>query len=68
MLPNSGLIVLQSSSRRRKALNLVVSLTGSNPAVSAWGKLVIAVIDSLQKYVKQWHTTGVAWNPQVSNL
>jgi hypothetical protein len=27
----------------------------------------MALIDALQKYVKQWHTTGVVWNPTVSS-
>lgn len=37
----------------------------SNPAALAWSKSVMALIDALQKYVKQWHTTGVVWNPNV---
>lgn len=43
-----------------------VAYTASrNPAAITWAKSFIALIDSLQSYVKQWHTTGVAWNPKV---
>lgn len=38
----------------------------SKPEAIAWGKSFIAVIDALQAYVKQYHTTGVAWNAKVS--
>ena len=31
-----------------------------------WANSFIALIDSLQKYVKQYHTTGLTWNPKVS--
>ncbi|ORY22976.1 adenylyl cyclase-associated protein [Naematelia encephala] len=31
-----------------------------------WAKSFIALVDALQKYVKQWHTTGVTWNPKGS--
>ncbi len=41
-------------------------MTGdSDPKHVAWAKSYLALLDALQKYVKQWHTTGVAWNPQV---
>jgi len=35
------------------------------PAMVEWSKSYIAVIDALYAYVKQWHTTGVAWNAKV---
>jgi hypothetical protein len=31
-----------------------------------WANSFVALIDSLQKYVKQYHTTGLTWNPKVS--
>ena len=34
----------------------------------AWVNSFIALIDGLQKYVKQYHTTGLVWNPKVSLL
>jgi adenylyl cyclase-associated protein len=37
----------------------------SNPAVITWHKAYSSLIEALQKYVKQWHTTGVTWNPKV---
>lgn len=30
----------------------------------AWSKSYVGLLDALAKYVKQWHTTGVAWNPK----
>ncbi|WWC66989.1 uncharacterized protein I206_100896 [Kwoniella pini CBS 10737] len=38
----------------------------TNPAVVAWAKAFSQLVTSLQAYVKQWHTTGVAWNPKGS--
>ena len=40
--------------------------TCSNPDAIAWAKSFMALVDALQAYVKQWHTTGVSWNPKVS--
>lgn len=36
----------------------------AKPDAVAWARSFTGLIDALQKYVKQWHTTGVAWNPQ----
>ncbi|EIW73160.1 hypothetical protein TREMEDRAFT_42219 [Tremella mesenterica DSM 1558] len=36
----------------------------TNPDAVAWSKSFSDLLDQLQKYVKQWHTTGVAWNPK----
>ncbi|WRT63497.1 uncharacterized protein IL334_000402 [Kwoniella shivajii] len=36
----------------------------TNPAAVAWAKAFSQLLTSLQAYVKQWHTTGVAWNPR----
>jgi hypothetical protein len=41
-------------------------LTSSNPAAIAWAKSFSELLDALQKYIKQYHTTGVTWNPKVS--
>lgn len=41
---------------------------GSNPAAIAWAKSFSELLDALQKYIKQYHTTGVTWNPKVSPL
>ncbi|WWC57997.1 uncharacterized protein I303_100532 [Kwoniella dejecticola CBS 10117] len=38
----------------------------TNPAAVAWAKAFAQLLTSLQAYVKQWHTTGVAWNPKGS--
>nr|XP_019048563.1 adenylyl cyclase-associated protein [Kwoniella bestiolae CBS 10118]OCF27493.1 adenylyl cyclase-associated protein [Kwoniella bestiolae CBS 10118] len=38
----------------------------SNPTAVAWAKSFAQLLTSLQAYVKQWHTTGVAWNPKAS--
>ncbi|WVN85960.1 uncharacterized protein L203_101118 [Cryptococcus depauperatus CBS 7841] len=38
----------------------------TNSAVIAWSKSFIDLLDTLQSYVKQWHTTGVAWNQKGS--
>lgn len=37
-----------------------------NAAAVAWAKSFIALVAALESYVKQWHTTGVVWNPKVS--
>ncbi|KAJ9117250.1 hypothetical protein QFC20_000395 [Naganishia adeliensis] len=34
----------------------------SDPKQAAWARSFISLIDELQKYVKQYHTTGVTWN------
>jgi adenylyl cyclase-associated protein len=44
---------------------MVAHTVSRNPAAITWAKSFIALIDSLQSYVKQWHTTGVTWNPKV---
>lgn len=44
---------------------MVAHTVSRNPAAITWAKSFIALIDALQSYVKQWHTTGVAWNPKV---
>lgn len=36
----------------------------TNPAAIAWAKSFSELVDAIQKYVKQWHTTGVTWNPK----
>ncbi|KAJ9124002.1 hypothetical protein QFC22_000794 [Naganishia vaughanmartiniae] len=36
----------------------------SDPKQVAWARSFIALIEELQKYVKQYHTTGVTWNPK----
>ncbi|KAK6905044.1 hypothetical protein I203_105863 [Kwoniella mangroviensis CBS 8507] len=38
----------------------------TNPTAVAWAKAFAQLLTSLQAYVKQWHTTGVAWNPKGS--
>ncbi|CAD6574188.1 MAG: hypothetical protein TREMPRED_001033 [Tremellales sp. Tagirdzhanova-0007] len=38
----------------------------TNPDAIAWAKSFMALVDALQAYVKQWHTTGVSWNPKGS--
>lgn len=38
-----------------------------NPGAIAWAKSFIELVDSLQKYVKQWHTTGVTWDLKVGD-
>ncbi|WVQ93921.1 hypothetical protein IAU59_000999 [Kwoniella sp. CBS 9459] len=38
----------------------------TNPAAVAWAKAFSELLTTLQAYVKQWHTTGVAWNPKGS--
>ncbi|WVR03407.1 hypothetical protein IAU60_000398 [Kwoniella sp. DSM 27419] len=38
----------------------------TNPAAVAWAKAFSELLTSLQAYVKQWHTTGVSWNPKGS--
>ncbi|WWC85656.1 uncharacterized protein L201_000522 [Kwoniella dendrophila CBS 6074] len=38
----------------------------TNPAAVAWAKAFAQLLTTLQAYVKQWHTTGVAWNPKGS--
>jgi adenylyl cyclase-associated protein len=40
----------------------------SDPKQVAWARSFIALIEELQKYVKQYHTTGVTWNPKVCHL
>ncbi|KAI9632103.1 adenylyl cyclase-associated protein [Dioszegia hungarica] len=36
----------------------------TKPEAIAWAKSFTALIDALQAYVKQHHTTGVTWNPR----
>ncbi|KAE8538263.1 hypothetical protein D1P53_005603 [Cryptococcus gattii VGV] len=38
----------------------------TNAAAVAWAKSFIALVAALESYVKQWHTTGVVWNPKGS--
>jgi adenylyl cyclase-associated protein len=38
----------------------------TNPDALAWARSFSSLVDTLQKYVKQWHTTGVVWNPKGS--
>jgi hypothetical protein len=40
----------------------------SKPEVVAWAKSFVTLIDALHAYVKQYHTTGVKWNPKVSDI
>lgn len=35
-----------------------------DPVSVDWTKAWIEVIAEMQKYVKQWHTSGLAWNPK----
>ena len=42
-------------------------LTGdSKPEVLVWTKAFIALVEALRMYVKQWHLTGMTWDPKVS--
>ncbi|OWZ49820.1 adenylyl cyclase-associated protein [Cryptococcus neoformans c45] len=38
----------------------------TNASAVAWAKSFIALVAALESYVKQWHTTGVVWNPKGS--
>lgn len=38
----------------------------TNTSVVAWAKSFIALIAALESYVKEWHVTGVVWNPKGS--
>ncbi|TYJ58648.1 hypothetical protein B9479_000484 [Cryptococcus floricola] len=38
----------------------------TNAAAVAWAKSFLALIAAIQVYVKEWHTTGVTWNPKGS--
>ncbi|KIR24588.1 adenylyl cyclase-associated protein, partial [Cryptococcus deuterogattii LA55] len=38
----------------------------TNAEAVAWAKSFIALVAALESYVKQWHTTGVVWNPKGS--
>ncbi|WVQ82634.1 hypothetical protein IAT38_004766 [Cryptococcus sp. DSM 104549] len=38
----------------------------TNASVIAWTRAFLFLLSSLQQYVKQWHTTGVAWDPKGS--
>ncbi|WVQ74018.1 hypothetical protein IAR50_003599 [Cryptococcus sp. DSM 104548] len=38
----------------------------TNPAAVAWAKSFLDLISAVQAYVKEWHTTGVTWNPKGS--
>lgn len=40
------------------------ALTESDPKQVAWARSTTVLLDALQKYVKQWHTTGITWNPK----
>ncbi|KAK8844644.1 hypothetical protein IAR55_006491 [Kwoniella newhampshirensis] len=42
----------------------LILTNGSNPTAVAWAKAFVFLLDALQQYVKQWHTTGVVWNPK----
>lgn len=33
-----------------------------------WSKSWISTLTELQAYIKQFHTTGLAWNPQVIKI
>ncbi|KAJ9094853.1 hypothetical protein QFC19_007782 [Naganishia cerealis] len=39
----------------------------SDPKQVAWARTFISLIEELQQYVKQYHTTGVTWNPKGIN-
>ncbi|GAA5860528.1 hypothetical protein JCM3774_006198 [Rhodotorula dairenensis] len=36
----------------------------SNPKQVEWARSFIALLEELQKYIMQYHTTGLAWNPK----
>lgn len=38
----------------------------TNQDALTWARSFSALVDALQQYVKQWHTTGVTWNPKGS--
>lgn len=40
----------------------------SDPKQVEWAKAFLSIFDSLQRYVKEYHTTGIAWNPHGGNL
>ncbi|KAL7420321.1 suppressor of rasval19 [Cryptotrichosporon argae] len=43
---------------------VVKTFKETKPAAVTWARAFVALVDALQKYVKQWHTTGVTWNPK----
>ncbi|KAM0753887.1 hypothetical protein T439DRAFT_166355 [Meredithblackwellia eburnea MCA 4105] len=36
----------------------------SNPKAAEWAKTYVELLEELRKYVMQYHTTGVSWNPK----
>lgn len=66
---SSGPTESPSSSRRREYLAHIlwyrIAHTDRKPEAIAWAKSFTALIDALQAYVKQYHTTGVTWNGKV---
>lgn len=40
-------------------------INNSDPKQVAWAKSFLNLLDALQKYVRQYHMTGVVWNPKV---
>lgn len=43
----------------------LIDASSRNAEAVAWAKSFIALVAALESYVKQWHTTGVVWNPKV---
>ncbi|GJN88596.1 hypothetical protein Rhopal_001562-T1 [Rhodotorula paludigena] len=36
----------------------------SNPKQVEWARSFVALLEELRKYVMEWHTTGLTWNPK----
>lgn len=48
----------------------IPGLTGSirEPKHVQWVNLYVEIFDGLSAYIKEYHTTGVTWNPKVRQL
>lgn len=39
-----------------------------NPKHVEWVRSFVAILEEMRKYVKEYHLTGLAWNPKVCTL
>ena len=39
-----------------------------NPKQVEWARSFIALLEELRKYIMQYYTTGLTWNPKVRSL
>jgi adenylyl cyclase-associated protein len=39
-----------------------------DPKHAEWVRTYVAILEEMRKYIMEYHTTGLAWNPKVWKL